>query len=64
MSDMASVGAGCAAAVLLVALAGAFSALIGLAAHWVLSHFGVIVPWYVCSVALFILGSLFRAGAK
>lgn len=42
----------------------AFSALLGLAAAWVPGHFGVHVAWYVCSVGIFILGSIFKAGSK
>lgn len=46
-----------------LALAAAISALLGCASAWVLGHFGVHVAWYVCSVAIFILGSI-KGSAK
>jgi len=49
---------------LCLAFAAAISAGLGFGASWVLSYFGVAVPWYVCSVALFILGSIFGSGAR
>lgn len=44
----------------LVAFGLAIGALMGVAAAWVLSYFGVIVPWYVCWVGIIILGSIFK----
>jgi hypothetical protein len=62
------VGGGCLGAALLLCLAlGAavgFSCLMGWAASWVLSYFGVHVPWYVCSVAIFIIGTIFPSGSS
>jgi hypothetical protein len=34
----------------------------GMLSSRVLSYFSVHVPWYVCSVAMFILGGIFGAG--
>lgn len=45
-------------------LAAGFSAVLGTGTAWVLGCFGVHVAWYVCSVALFILGSVLRAGSR
>jgi len=47
-----------------IALSFCLSALLGVGASWVLAHFGVHVAWYVCSVAIFIIGSIFRAGGS
>ncbi len=67
MSKLA-VGGGCLGAIFLVALAvglgAGFSCLLGWAASWVLGYFGVKVPWFVCSVAVFILGSIFSRSSK
>lgn len=52
------------AVVFCLALALGFSALLGYGASWVLSYFGVKVPWYVCSVGIFILGAIFGKGAS
>jgi hypothetical protein len=50
--------------VLCVALACAMGAGMGYGASWVLSYFGVKVPWYVCWVAIMILGAVFGKGAS
>lgn len=43
----------------------AFGALGGIAASWVLSYFGVFVPWYVCWVAnTLIMGFLSQLRGK
>jgi len=52
-------GAGCLFVLLFFALAAAISAGLGWLAAWVLSYFGVHVPWYVCSVGIFILSAIF-----
>lgn len=41
-----------------------FSYGLGLASAWVLGYFGVHVPWYVCSVAIMIVGFVFNGGRK
>jgi hypothetical protein len=60
----AAAGLGCFALVGLftglMALSVSFSCLLGYAASWVLSHFGVKVAWYVCSVAIWLLMVIFR----
>lgn len=50
---------GCGLVLFFFAVWFAISAGLGWLAAWVLSYFGVHVPWYVCSVALFIIGTLF-----
>jgi len=61
-------GAGCLATLGIIGfalvLALGFSASLGFGASWVLGYFGVKVPWYVCSVAIFILGAIFKAGGS
>ena len=59
-------GVGCFAVVglfaaLLAASAG-FSCLMGLAASWVLAHFGVQAKWYVCSVAIWLVMVIINSG--
>lgn len=56
-SNGVAVLAGCFAALLVIL---AFGAIGGIAASWVLSYFGVHVPWYVCWVGLALLGGTFR----
>lgn len=53
---------GCGVGLLLLAAWLGVTALLGIGAAWVLSYFGLVVPWYVCAVALFILSSIFRFG--
>lgn len=56
--------AGCLMFLFILALGFGFSAILGIAAAWVLTYFGAHVPWYVCSVAIFILGAVFRGGSS
>lgn len=42
----------------------AFIAGSGLLAAWVLGYFGVHVPWFVCSVALFLISAFVRGVSK
>ena len=46
--------------VLALSLSFGISAAIGYGVSWVLAHFGVNVAWYVCSVAIFLVGVIVR----
>lgn len=60
----AAAGVGCFMVIFFLALSIGISCAMGWAASWVLGYFGIHVPWYVCSVAMFLLGAILRRGGS
>lgn len=52
------------AVILVLALAVVIYALLGLALSWVLTFFGLQVPWFPCAVLFWLLSLMFHRSSK